>query len=118
MKKDLEASTNSVSQFHAELNNEDYQSIYSQADQRFRDASKREDLFQLLGAVHRKLGTVQGAERQNFHVNFNTSGTQVVVTYNTKFSGGDAVEEFVWAKDGDTLRLLHYNINSNALIVR
>jgi hypothetical protein len=117
-KKDLDEAQGAVGVFHAQLDTENYAAIYSQADQRFRDASKQEEFLALMTAIHNKLGTIQSTERQGFNVFFNTSGTQVRVTYATKFTGGDAQEQFIWVKDGDSMRLLGYNINSNALIIK
>ncbi len=92
--KDIGAASEAVARFHAQLDNQDYAAIYSQADQRFRDASPQSDLLALLNAVHTELGKVTDASRQGFFVNYNTSGTQVRLTYSTKFAGGDAQEEF------------------------
>jgi len=114
--KDIEAASVAVAQFHGQLDHQDYRTIYKNADERFRGASKQNDFFALITAIHNKLGTVQRSSRQGFFVNFNTSGTSIRLTYATKFSGGDGQEEFLWSKSGDNFRLLGYHINSNALI--
>ena len=116
--KDLAETANGITLFHAEMNNQDYSAIYNEADQRFRDATKREDFFAFMNGVHRKLGYEQSCERRTFNVYFNTSGTQVRVSYATKFSQGDAQEQFTWVRNGDGMKLLGYNINSTALIIR
>jgi len=56
--------------------------------------------------------------RQGFFENFNTSGTQVRLTYSTKFAAGNGQEEFVWVKNGDGFTLLGYHINSMELITK
>ena len=116
--KDIGAASEAVARFHAQLDNQDYATIYSQTDQRFRDSSSQPDFLALMNAVHSKLGKVTDATRQGFFVNYNTSGTQVRLTYATKFAGGDAQEEFIWAKNGDSFALLGYHINSLALITK
>jgi len=116
--KDVSGARTAVTQFHADLNNENYDAIYSQADQRFRDASKQPDFEALMKAIHKKLGPVQDAKPLGFFVNYNTSGTQIRLTYKTKFAEGDAEEEFVWSKSGTNYELLGYHINSNALITK
>jgi|SRR5215813_6553385 len=118
MKADLARAGAQVTHFHAQLDGEEYTTIYNEADPRFREASKLPDFVALLEAVHRKLGNVRDATQQNFFVNYNTSGSTVRVVYATRFTGGDAQEEFVWAKSGDRLQLLRYQINSNTLITR
>jgi Protein of unknown function (DUF4019) len=116
--RDLAASDTAVTHFHQLLDGQDYASIYTQADQKFRDATKRDDFVALMTAVHRKLGQVGSAARTGFFVNYNTSGSQIRVSYATKFSEGDAEEQFVWSKSGDKLVLLGYHINSIALITK
>lgn len=116
--KDIAGASAAVAQFHGQLDHQDYLTIYNNADERFRGASKQDDFVALMTAVHSKLGTVQKSSRQGFFVNYNTSGSSIRLTYATKFSGGDADEEFLWSKSGDTFRLLGYHINSNALITK
>ena len=116
--KDLAASDTAVTHFLQLLDSQDYTAIYTHADQKFRDATKQDDFVALMTAVHRKLGQVGSAARTGFFVSYNTSGSQIRVSYTTKFSEGDAEEQFVWSKRGDNLVLLGYHINSNALITK
>ncbi len=116
--KDLAAADTAVARFHQQLDSQDYVTLYGQADQKFRDATKQDDFVALMTAVHKKLGRVGNVARKGFFVNYNTSGSQIRVNYATKFGEGDAEEQFVWTKNGDNLALLGYHINSNALIVK
>jgi hypothetical protein len=116
--KDLAAADTAVARFHQLLDSQDYVTLYVQADQKFRDATKQDDFVALMTAVHKKLGRVGNAARKGFFVNYNTSGSQIRANYSTKFGEGDAEEQFVWSKNGDNLTLLGYHINSNALIIK
>ena len=116
--KDLAAADAAVARFHQLLDGQNYVTIYVQADQKFRDASKQDDFVALMTAVHKKLGPVGSASRKSFFVNYNTSGSQIRVNFATRFGEGDAEEQFVWSKNGNNLALLGYHINSNALIVK
>jgi hypothetical protein len=116
--KDLEAAAAAVTQFHTQVQNQDYVSVYNQADPRLRNVTRQEDFVALLTAVHNKLGAVQTALQNRFFVNYTTSGEQITLTYVTKFSGGDANEQFLWAKQDGKIVLLGYHINSNALITK
>ena len=116
--KDLAAADIAVARFHQLLDSQDYVTVYEQANQKFRDATKQEQFVALMTAVHKKLGHVDNAARKGFFVNYNTSGSQIRVNYATKFSEGDAEEEFLWTKNGDKLALLGYHINSAALITK
>jgi hypothetical protein len=100
------------------MDNEQFSDIYSQADDVFRAATKRQDFLDFVGAVHRKLGKVQNASQKGYFVNFSTSGTRVRLNYQTKFEGGDAQEEFLWHVSGKQALLVGYHINSNALITK
>jgi hypothetical protein len=80
--------------------------------------SKPEDFVALLEAVHRKLGELKSADKQNWNINFHTSGTFVTLTYKTSYSEGDAAEQFVYRIDGGAASLAGYHINSNALILK
>lgn len=118
MKADVQKANTSVTRFHTQLDGQDYASIYNEADSRFRGASKLDDFLALMKAVHSKLGNVQSSTQQTYFVNYNTSGSTIRIVYATKFAGGDAREEFIWAKSGDKVQLLSYNINSNVLITK
>ena len=52
-----------------------------------------------------------GAQVSHFHAQLDGRDYSTI-------TGGDAREEFVWAKSGDSRQLLNYQINSNALITR
>jgi hypothetical protein len=107
-----------VTRVHAQIDNGQFVDIYSQADDSLRSATKKQDFLDLMGAVHRKLGKVQSASQLNYFVNFNTSGTQIRLNYQTKFEGGGAQEYFVWKIKGNSAVLAGYHINSTALIIK
>jgi hypothetical protein len=48
-------------------------------------------------------------------VNYKFGGSTVTLTYSTKFQLGEGQEQFVWAKTDSELRLLNYNVKSDAL---
>ncbi len=116
--KDIGAASEAVARFHAQLDNQDFATIFAQADQRLRDRSPQPDFLAFMNAVHTKLGKVVDPSRTGFYINYDTSGTRVRLTYKTKFTGGDAEEEFLWAKNGGNFVLLGYHINSTALITK
>ena len=101
--------------FHDRFNQQDYAAIYADADPKFRAAVKPDDLNKLLARVHDKLGNVTDSTRIGFHINYNTGGSTITLSYSTKFKLGDGHEDFVWLKSGDGLHLLHYNVKSPAL---
>jgi len=108
-----------VAKFHQQLDSEEYHSIYTESDERFRRASREADLNAFLAAVHRKLGKVQSADLKSFQVGwFAGQGQTVTLFYQTQFLDGNADERFIWhVKDKHAL-LVGYNINSKELITR
>lgn len=108
-----------VAEFHRNMNAGKFDDIYNQSDAAFRQSSTKEDLLKFLAAVHNKLGTAGSTSRAGINVNTNTNGTFVTVTYTTQYDKGTAAETFTWRKGvtGD-LKLVGYDIRSNALIVQ
>jgi hypothetical protein len=116
--KDIGLARVAVTQLHSQIDNEQFADIYAQADEGFRAATKQQEFYEFISAVHRKLGKVQDASQRSFFVNFTMSGTIVRLNYATKFEQGDAQEEFFWKIKGSQAVLLGYHINSTTLITK
>ncbi len=109
----------SVEQFHTHYDAKQFHEIYINAHDLFRDQSSEEDIAAFFDAIHRKLGRVLVANRGGWQVNVGTStGTQVFLSYDTQFTNGREVEEFLWRIEDDKAKLLSYNINSRDLIMK
>jgi hypothetical protein len=109
------ASDAAAGEFHAKLNAERYQEIYSQADGQFKTSGKEEEYTQFFRGIHDKLGNAGTSTRGNINLNASPGGRYVIVTYQTKFAHGEAVETFTWRWQGERLLLVGYNIQSNEL---
>jgi hypothetical protein len=107
----------SVREFHQKLNDGRYEEIYNGADEGFTSAGTRDEVIKFLTAVHTKLGNAGSESLTNVRVNSTTNGTFLVVQYSTTFDRGSATETFTWRKSNGALKLVGYNINSNALVV-
>jgi len=107
-----------VIQFHQQFDAASYADIYEQSAPEFKAATTADKFVALLEAVHRKLGATKSSEKQNWLVNFYTSGTFVTLTYKTTFAEGDGIEKFVYKKEDNEAKLIGYNINSNVLILK
>ena len=112
-----ELSNAAAQRFHGELNSEQYEQIYDEADAGFRSSGKKEELVKFLQAVHRKLGNAGTQTLSNIMVQSTPGGTFLIATYTTKFDRGAAVEKFVWIKESGRLVLRGYNVQSNTFIV-
>lgn len=116
--KDIGKAEAAVANVHAQLNAGSFQQIYKDSDDSFKSATSQEHFIAILDAVHRKLGTVQSAEREGFFVNYGTTGEMIRLNYSTRFDTGTADEQFVFRVSGNEARLVGYHINSDLLITK
>lgn len=110
------AGEKAVVNFHEQLNAEKYDEIYEQSAKEFKDSDSKENVIKFLQAVHNKLGAVNKAESQGWHVNTTPMGTVVALQYETVFNNDKAIESFTFLMNGDDAKLLSYNVNSKKLI--
>jgi hypothetical protein len=117
--KNVQLAKDSVGMFHAQLDTEQYGSMYKAADDNFHAVTTENDFTKLLAAIHNKLGSVKESSVVNTGVAwFAGQGATVTLIYDTKFSEGAGREQFVWhIKDGQAT-LYGYRINSNDLITK
>jgi hypothetical protein len=117
--KNLQLAQDSVGLFHAQLDMEQYGSIYGAADDKFRNASTEADFVKLLRAIHTKLGAVRESNLRTSGVAwFAGQGATVTLVYDTKFMNGTGSEQFVWLIKDNQTTLYNYRIDSNDLIVK
>jgi hypothetical protein len=117
--KNLQLAKDSVGVFHAQLDTEQYDSIYAGTDDGFRKLTSQTDFVKLLQAIHNKLGTVQQADLRNTGVAWYAGqGATVTLVYDTKFRDGAGSEQFVWHIKDNQASLYGYHINSNDLITK
>ncbi|TME74753.1 MAG: DUF4019 domain-containing protein [Chloroflexi bacterium] len=111
-----------IARFHEQLDAEKYDEIWMEADDAFKKVTAQADFSALLGAVHRKLGrvvsTTQTGVFSQDRAGTDISGSFISFTYETTFADGSGTEKFNWRVDGKQVRLVGYNINSNALILK
>jgi hypothetical protein len=107
---------NAVQRFHGQLNGGKFEEISREADEGLSQGEKRDELFNFLEAVHRRLGDAETQKRINLRVNATTRGSFLISQYDTQFSQGQAIETFTWRKNGRALKLYEYNVQSTALL--
>lgn len=113
---DRQAAENAVEAFHTRLNAEKYQEIYVEADDQFRHASGESEITEFLAKVHRSLGILRRARETQLKVGYIQGlGAQVILSYDSEFEKGRAVEQFLFQmRDSKALRV-RYDIKSPAL---
>jgi hypothetical protein len=118
MRAGARLSDDAVRQFHSQLDSEAYGDIVRDSDEAFQNSGNRDDIIKFLTGVHSKLGLSRGSNRANIFVNASTNGTFIKVTYQSTFDQGNAMEAFTWKKAGGGLKLVRYDVNSNAFLTR
>jgi hypothetical protein len=111
-------SDDAVRQFHSQLDSEAYDDIVSNSDEAFQNSVNHDELTKFLSGVHSKLGSSRGFTRTNVFVNATTNGTFIKVTYQSTFDQGNATEAFTWKRVDGGLKLVRYDVNSNAFVTR
>jgi Protein of unknown function (DUF4019) len=107
-----------ITKFHQLLDDGQFETIWFQGSTEFHKAVPREEFVTFLAAVHRKLGQVQTSSRQTWRVEYTGRGTLVVLSYKTRFTEGDADEQFVYQNDGALAQLVRYDISSLVLVLK
>jgi|SRR6516225_2610795 hypothetical protein len=117
--KNVQLAENGVGIFHAELDTEQYSSIYAATDEKFHTVTSEGDFVKVLQAVHNKLGSVRESNLRNTGTAwFSSQGATVTLVYDTRFSEGSGTEQFVWHIKNNQATLYGYRINSNDLIAK
>ena len=118
MSADTAVAEQEVPRFHQQLDAAQFVDIYQACADEMKKATSEKNFIAFLEAVHRKLGLTKTSERQGWHVNYTTTGAFVTLVYKTKFAEGEASEQFVYRLDGKVAKLVGYNVNSNAFILK
>jgi hypothetical protein len=100
---------------HLQLNQGQYEEIYSEAADEFRNQGTREETLAVLQKVHQKLGVQKRSSMKNINLNRTNRGTFVTLGYDTAFDQGNADEQFVWLVMGNQARLYGYHVGSDKL---
>lgn len=111
-------SDDAVRRFHSQLDSEAYSDIVRESDEAFQNSGNHDEITKFFAGVHSKLGPSRGFTRTNIFVNASTNGTFIKVTYQSTFDQGNAVEAFTWRKADSGLKLVRYDVNSNAFLTR
>jgi hypothetical protein len=99
-----------VSEFHDAFNAEQFEAIYEGAGKELKALAKRKEFLTLLKDIHSQLGQAGESKRVSWRVNYQTGGTTITTAYETKFTDGAAVEQFVFKVKDDKPLLVGYHI--------
>jgi Protein of unknown function (DUF4019) len=96
-----------------------YDKVYSEASSLWKQDATAEQSAEVLKTLHAKLGTVQNRALHSATEQENSGGPLkghvFIVTYQTKFERGEAMETFTVIDENGRWKLARYLVNSTAL---
>lgn len=115
--KNNKAAEQAVATFHQQYNDSKFADIYAGSSAAFKGTDKEEGFIKFIEAVHRKLGAYKSSTGAGWRTNATTSGTFVVLSYDSAFEQGSGRETFTFVVSGGAATLQGYHIDSKDLIV-
>ncbi|WP_125461537.1 MULTISPECIES: hypothetical protein [Rhodomicrobium] len=113
----LKAAEAGVAHFRALTAAKQFDAIYAEASDEFKQATTAADLGKLLTMFDQKLGPLKSTEPNGWRVNHTPTTTTVYYGLKSQFERGAGTETFVFfIRDGKAV-LGGYNIQSNALLM-
>jgi hypothetical protein len=106
-----------VVDFHAKFNASQFHEMYQGSSAAFQKASSEKDYLEFITAVRKKPGEVKSSRPAGWRFNANTSGSYVMLGYDTTYENGTAQESFDFEVHGNVVKLVGWHINSRELIV-
>jgi hypothetical protein len=118
LKESFKDADTAVARFHAALDAEQWQAIWTMTAPQMRQQTKQADFQRMLEAVHRKLGKVRQTKQVGWNSMAGTSGSTLTLTMETAFEHGSGTEQFVYMRVADQpLKLAGYNIQSQEMML-
>jgi len=106
---DKKAVERAIEQFHDRFNSAQYQEIYDDAQEVFKQSKTKTDLLASMQETAEQFGRAEEVSEKWINVIVGAP-VQIRAIYNTRFTKNQATETFVFIKDGDHIRLAAYQI--------
>jgi hypothetical protein len=114
----IEYAEPAVEKFRQQMRAGQFDQVYEGTGAEFREATSRENGIALFAAVDRKLGKLQHAEKVTWNINTRNMTTLVVLVYKSRYAEGEATETFTIEVDDGKGRIIGYNIQSLAMMIK
>jgi hypothetical protein len=102
-----------------DINQERYDKIYNEASSLWRQDATEQQSTDVLKTLHAKLGKVESRSVHSATEQQNASGPlkghAFIITYQTKFERGQAMETFTLIEEGGSWKLARYFVSSTEL---
>ncbi len=110
MKEGIEAGEKAVRKFHNQYDNEEFNQIYDDATDEFKNSDSKKNIVEFLEKAREKWGKVKDSRRTSWNINKNLSGTFATVKFKTDFENGEATETFVFLISEKEAILSNYRV--------
>jgi hypothetical protein len=107
-----------IVRFHQLYNDGKSEQIWSEAGDKFRQASPKDKYDLFMGALQRKLGKVKSSENAGWRVGTFNMKTSVMMSQKTTFEQGDGTESFAFEIAEGSVTLVGYNVQSMELVTK
>lgn len=115
--EDTDAAEVAVESFHRDYDAGRFAAVFKRSGTQLKEITPRPQFLAFMTATRDKLGAVKSTMQTGWNVNYDTGGGQVTLTYQTVFANGEGTETFVY-DTASPPRLIGYNVNAPALVVR
>lgn len=109
-----EATASATREFREHYERKEFGLLYASAAPEFRADGSETMFIEAMQRMSEKMGTWQSAKSLG-NAKVAGEGDKFVVRYQSRFSNGEATENFVWRNAGGRAVLIGYHINSRAL---
>jgi hypothetical protein len=106
--QDIKLARTAVDAFHQKMNAADFDAIYAEADDAFRESVPAAQINQVLSRVHNAVGTHKQSSQTAFEVNYKNGANLVKVTFKSEFEKRTINEIFEFRIRDGKARLLNY----------
>ena len=103
-----------IDEFHQRFNAEDFDAIWNDASQDFKEATPRAEFERFMNQMRASVGTIDDKSRTGFNVNTNNGVTSTSINLETTYENGEGTETFIFVGPPEDLQLLNWNIDTNA----
>lgn len=116
--KDKTVAEQAVQAFHLQFNQGEFEQIYNASRSEFKEAAPEDKYLPFMQTVHRKLGAYQSQTETGWTTKTSPKGQILVLSYNSVFEKGGAVETFTFLIIDSSAKLMGYNIESPILLAK
>lgn len=108
----LDKSEEWIAEWHATYNKGDAQALHSLTSDEFQEATTAPQMEELVSLVESRMGQFESAERSGFNINTENGVTETVVTIDSTYELGEAVETFTFLGTDENFRLIGWHVDS------